>query len=177
MKHTPDKIGHILNSRATHHGHGNGWTWTRNTGELEHIRFTSDHTGYNHWTQRLRRALNWKHLTGRDEITKSFRSKSAEKERYQENKAKYGFWKANFLRLYPAIAWFKVSMFKDTNRPDGTINGNLIFWEEDGEYIEMVGPTVGEKIAEFLIAEPSNPHAVAISNEIQRIWALPERGK
>src|SRR6187431_362572 len=38
------------------------WVYTRDLGELKHIRFASDYTGRNHWTKRVRRALNFKEL-------------------------------------------------------------------------------------------------------------------
>lgn len=160
------KVGRVLRARATHHNHGEGWTYSRNTGDLEHIRYKHDYTGYEALHRRLKRAFNWKHLTGRDGLSAMIK---------RINK-KNGKKPEPFLyQLYGAWAWILVSLRKDSNLPDGQVGGNLFHWEEDGEYVQMVGPTIGEKIADFLEQEPENPHAQAISAEIQRIWALAER--
>ena len=60
---------------------------------------------------------------------------------------------------------------RDRNLPDGVLNdGNIItFWEEDGEYLQYVQPTVGVLIAEWMKAEPASPYAVAVAAEMQRI--------
>lgn len=168
MKYETTKVGSILRRFATHHNHGEGWKYTRSTGDLEHIRYRHDHTGYDHWTKRWARGLNIDHLLARDGLSRGMHS-------YLKGEP---LWKQVRGRVLSAVAWFRVSVRKDKNLPDGTINGNLIHWEEDGEYIECVGPTVGVKIADFLEQEPNHPHAIAIAAEINRIWALPaEQGK
>lgn len=125
-----------------------GWEYSRDVGDLEHIRYKSDHTGYQHWTKRVKRAFNWRMLTGRDRLSKQLGFK----------------WS-----ILGAWTWIRVSLRKDTNTPDGVINsGSIItFWEEDGEYITLFGPTVGMKVLEFLKAEPEHPHAVAIMAELR----------
>jgi hypothetical protein len=143
------KVGEYVKARATHHNHGDGWKYSRNIKDLELIRFKHDYTGYNHWTKRVRRAFDPKHLLGIDSISKQLKFR------------RHGF--------LSALAWIKVSLQKDDNLPDGMIGGNITFWEEDGEYIECVGPTIGERIADFLIEEPDNPHAIRIAEEIERI--------
>lgn len=165
MKYEPTKVGELLRSYATHHNHGEGWRYTRNRGDLEYIRFRRDYTGYDHWTKRWRRALDPKHLLGRDSFSIGLNNRLEGQSRWENLQ-----W-----RVLAARAWFLVSVRKHKNLPDGTVNGNLIFWEEDGEYIECVGPTVGEKIADFLEQEPNHPHAIAIAAEINRIWALPRK--
>ena len=50
-----------------------GWVYSRDLGDLDYIRYKSDYTGYNHWTKRWKRALDWKHLTGRDTFSKAFK--------------------------------------------------------------------------------------------------------
>jgi hypothetical protein len=156
MKYSVAKMGEILNSRATHHNHGEGWVYTRDTGDLEHIRYKSDTTGYDHWTKRLGRALDPRDFFGR--------KRSSILHEYR------GF----FDRLYWWGIMFRVHIKKENHSPDGVLNGGSVitFWEEDGEYIQMVGPTVGVRIAEFLSAEPNNPHAIAIATEIDRIWSI-----
>ena len=62
---------------------------------------------------------------------------------------------------------------KDKNLPDGVLNnGSIItFWEETGEYLQLVQPTVGSLVGKFLEEDPNNPHAIAIAQEIDRILA------
>lgn len=149
----PAAVGSYLRSVATHHGHGDGWTYTRDTGDLQHIRYRRDWTGRNSLWNRTKRAFNPKRLLGRDHLSR-----------------KLGFkWSP-----LGAIAWIHVSLRRDRNRPDGVLNGGTVItlWEEDGEYIEMVGPTIGEKIADFLEQEPESPHAIAIAAEMRRVQTL-----
>lgn len=133
-----------------------GWKYTRDLGDLVHIRFKRDYTGYNHWTSRMRRAFNWKHLTGRDRLS-----------------LQIGLKPKNFMDgLLSAWAWIVVCLRKEKNLPDGRLNGNIVFWEEDGEYGALFGPTVGVKVLDFIEAEPENPHAVEILAEMKRMALL-----
>lgn len=149
----PAKIGRSLRSFATHHNHGEGWTYTRNLHGIKHIRYDRDWKGYHSPWNRVIRAFGsefWhtKGSIGRNMGFKwSFRS---------------------------AWAWVQVCLTPDNNRPDGTLNDGIVMtvWEEDGEYIEFVGPTVGVKIADFLENDPENPYAVAIAAEISRVRRL-----
>lgn len=125
-----------------------GWKYSRNLSGLKHIRYVTDYTGYNHWTKRVRRAFDWKHLTGRDSLSKMFRKPGL----------KNNFWNA--------VAWIRVSLQKSNNLPDGQINGIITHWEEDGEYIALFQPRVGVKVLDFLKADPTNPHARAILDEM-----------
>lgn len=133
-----------------------GWKYTRDLGDLVHIRFKRDYTGYNHWTKRLRRAFDWGHLTGTDSISR------------QIGRRREGLKS----RLIGAYAWIVVCLRKDKNLPDGRLNGNITFWEEDGEYGALFGPTVGVKVLDFIEAEPENPHALAILAEMKRMALL-----
>lgn len=129
------------------------WVYSRDTGDLVHIRYRSDFTGYNHWTNRFKRAFDWKHLTGTDSFSRMFG---------KERSAK--------LRFLHAVAWIRVSLRKSTNLPDGQVNGILTHWEENGEYITMMCPTVGLEVLNFLKAEPDNEHAKAILTEMRRAY-------
>lgn len=134
-----------------------GWTYTRDLGKLKHIRYESDYTGYNHWTKRLGRAVGkWNPVTyfaPKDSLDKMFKEKNPTIRGY-------------FMRSW---IWARVSLRKDSNLPDGLLNGNPVFWEEDGEYGVLFGPTVGVKVLDFLEAEPENPHAVEILAEMKRM--------
>lgn len=60
---------------------------------------------------------------------------------------------------------------RDPNLPDGSLAGGKIitYWEEDGEYLQLIQPSVGSLIADFLEQEPENPHAILIVKEMERI--------
>jgi hypothetical protein len=138
---------------------GDGWIYTRDLGDLEHIRHRSDHTGYHHWTRRLRRAINLKNALGQDSFSRMFNV-----DRRRTLKEVWGHFRA-----YVMVAWQL-----DKNLPDGRIANAAIIthWEEDGEYITLMGPTVGIKVLEFLKAEPDNPYARAILDEMHRLAEL-----
>ena len=49
-------------------------------------------------------------------------------------------------------------------------SGNIItFWEETGEYLNLMQPTVGTLVADFIIEDPTNPHAIKINKELTRL--------
>lgn len=127
-----------------------GWVYSRDVGDLEHIRYRSDHTGYNHWTKRVRRAFAWGHLTGHDRLSRKLR--------FRESTIRG--------QVRAARGWIIFSLRKDKNLPDGQINGIITHWEEDGEYIALFQPRVGVKVIDFLRAEPGNPYAQAILAEM-----------
>jgi hypothetical protein len=60
---------------------------------------------------------------------------------------------------------------RDNNEPDGVLDdGNIItFWEETGEYLNMIQPTVGTLVADFILENPTNPHAIKINKELDRL--------
>lgn len=130
-----------------------GWTYSRNVGDLEHIRYRHDHRGRYHWTRRLIRAFNPAQLLGMDRFSRMVGQKAS--------------W---------AGAWWHIvlSVGKGKNLPDGVVNGGSIitFWEEDGEYIILFSPSVGMKVLEWLRAEPDNPYAVAVVEEMNRLAEL-----
>lgn len=60
---------------------------------------------------------------------------------------------------------------RDNNQPDGVLDsGNIItFWEETGEYLNLMQPTVGTLVADFILEDPTNPHAIKINKELTRL--------
>lgn len=157
MNANPVRIGHILMSRATHHDHGNGWVYSRDLGGIKHIRYSGDWKGWDALHRRIWRAFNPLRLLGLDRMSRFWTSRR-------------DYTPKNLALM--AIANIRVHMATDRHLPDGKVGPVITHWEEDGEYIEMVGPTVGEKIAAFLTEDPANPHAVAIAEEIARVWSL-----
>lgn len=69
------------------------------------------------------------------------------------------------------VSMFFYSLKRDRNTPDGILDGgNIItFWEETGEYLTMMQPTVGALLVDFLKAEPDHPHAKIITKELDRL--------
>lgn len=136
-----------LRDYATHFA-PRDWDYTRDTGDLKHIRYRSDYTGYNRFDRRLKRFL------------------------------KDMFWKRDSLirmmyfspRRHPWIT-FQTDMLKEKNVPDGVLdNGNIItHWEETGEYLQYVQPTVGALIADLMDAHPDLPEIQTVALEMKRI--------
>ena len=131
-----------------------GWVYSRDTGDLEHIRYRDDYTGYNHWTKRVKRALgHWNpvtYLAPKDSLSRVFKD---------DKPTVRGYFRRSVIRSY-------VSLRKDKNLPDGQVNGIITHWEEDGEYIALFQPRVGVKVIEFIRSDPDNPHAQAILSEM-----------
>ena len=127
------------------------WDYTRDEGGLKHLRYDYDYTGYNRVHRRFWRAVKHNFLPPpRNGWEKALRGKETLKGRF------IGFW---------------VFFAKDKNLPDGVLNGGSIitFWEETGEYIQYMQPSVGGLLADFLRAEPEHPHAQRIATELKRI--------
>lgn len=80
--------------------------------------------------------------------------------------------------IYDNGFWLRIRMFfysleRYKNAPDGHLDSGkiLVLWEEDGEYLQMVQPTVGALLANFLKEDPEHPHAKIIIAELDRILA------
>ena len=132
-----------------------GWVYSRDTGDLEHIRYRGDHTGYNHWTKRVKRAIgDWNPVT-------YFAPKDSLGQMFKDDKPTV---RGYFQR---AVIWSHVSLRKEKNLPDGQINGIITHWEEHGEYIALFQPRVGVRVIEFIRSEPDHPHAQAILAEMR----------
>lgn len=128
------------------------WAWTRQT-EIVHIRYKGDHTGFNAPWRRVARAF-----------MHAFGPRPAwEKEIFPRQSWKDWLW-----GVYGS---FVTNIPPERHLPDGDLNEGKIIchWEEDGEYLQMVQPSVGALLAEFLLAEPDNEHARKILAEMQRI--------
>lgn len=123
------------------------WKYNSKKENLVHIRYKQDFTGYNVWYKRYSRAIEhiWADL---------FSSKPG------LFKKKGNFWQ-RLKNWYPWVTW-KVFAVKEDNMPDCTVGGNIFHWAEDGEYVTHMAPPVGEKVLDFLEAEPDNPHAKEI---------------
>lgn len=119
------------------------WNYTRLT-DIDHIRYRTVHPGQ-HLHERIAAAAG-----------ALLRRKT------------YG---APWWRLDIRFACARSALRRDPNRPDGVLDGGTIitFWEETGEYLQLVQPSVGALLADWLLAEPDNEHAQAILTELNRL--------
>lgn len=124
------------------------WDYTRNT-HIEEIRYKPEHDEYNTLSFRLKHAAYW--MFGK---TPEWYAALGEK---------------NSLGRRLRMATY--SLKRDPNIPDGSLDsGNVItFWEETGEYLNLMQPTVGALLVTFLKEEPEHPHAIKITKEIERL--------
>lgn len=60
---------------------------------------------------------------------------------------------------------------RDRHLPDGVLNGGSViaYWEETGEYLQYVQPSVGALLADLMDAHPDLPEVQAIADEMKRI--------
>ena len=147
----------VLHSHATHFARDD-WQWTRKT-NIEAIRYTNDFDGYNSRKNRAVRALREAFGRDRSGLGKAFATPGA------------SVWARALTNVLTRWCMARATLKRDRNLPDGHLeNASVIaFWEEDGEYLQYVQPSVGILLAEFLAADPQHPHAAAITQEIDRI--------
>lgn len=126
------------------------WNYTR-ISSIESIRYTPEHDPNNKVSYRIKQAAYW--MFGRTpEWYASLGEKNSIAKRFR-------------MAIY--------SLKRDHNLPDGVLDGGnvITFWEETGEYLNLVQPTVGALLANFLKEEPEHPHAKLITSELERIHA------
>lgn len=124
------------------------WDYTRKS-NIESVRYTKGHDEANSMRYRIRHACFW--MFGK---TPEWYSALGEK-----NSPAKRFRMATY------------SLKRDHNLPDGVLDsGNVVtFWEETGEYLNLMQPTVGALLATFLKEEPEHPHAILITKELERL--------
>ena len=124
------------------------WDYTR-THNLKSIRYTDEYYSFDKLSSRIKHALDA--LFSRTGIFAS------------EILGPWTFKNRLSFALYV--------LKRDPNLPDGQLAGGKIitFWEEDGEYLQLIQPSVGSLLADFLEQEPENPHAILIVKEMERI--------
>lgn len=99
---------------------------------------------------------------------------------YTEDRLPARLWRAVAALMQPRRAsWPTLSrgrmalltLERDRHMPDGMLDDGAIitFWEETGEYLQYVQPSVGALLAEWLAIEPEHPHAQKIAAEMRRI--------
>lgn len=140
-----------LHALATHFSERD-WDYTR-LHDIKRIRYADDFQGYHTLRKRWGRAFRSLFARSHDTLFGRIMGDS-------------------WLRgISYKLTYFKIQVQTDRHLPDGVLNrGSVItHWEEDGEYIQMVQPSVGALLAEFLIDQPDNPWAVKITAELDRL--------
>lgn len=125
------------------------WNYTRHH-HIESIRYETEYDKHNKISYRVKWASRW--LFG----------KTPDWIKQLEGK---GFGPISRIRIAAH------SLKRDTNTPDGILDGGKIItlWEETGEYLNLMQPTVGTLVADFIIEDPTNPHAIKINKELTRL--------
>lgn len=69
------------------------------------------------------------------------------------------------------LAMARAALRGYNTEPDGVLDGGAIIthWEETGEYLQYVQPSVGELLADLMDAHPDLPEVQAIADEMKRI--------
>ena len=122
------------------------WNFQLNDSLIDDIRFSNDKS--NKIPYRIKQAFYWLFVGG----NKSIREAMGDGVKHR-------------------LSMFFYSLTRTKEQPDGYMNQGAIItiWCEDGQYIELVQPSVGRLLADFLEQDPKNPHAKKIAKEIERI--------
>lgn len=126
------------------------WDYTRKN-DIKHIRYVGDWSGYDSVWKRIGRWLDdYNVFRKRDSWVKQA-----------------GF---NIAWKHPIIH-ARASLQTESHLPDGVLDngGIIVHWEENGEYIQMVQPSVGSLLANIMDAHPDLPEVQAVAVELQRI--------
>ena len=144
-----DNAVKYLDLAANHFQH-NDWNYTRSS-HIKSINYTSGYDKNNELRYRVKECLRWLFGPTPDFI------KSLDRKVVDRFKS----------RLRIAI----YSLRKECHIPDGVLDGGEVItqWEETGEYLQLVQPSVGALLAKFLKEDPKHPHAKAITAELERI--------
>lgn len=124
------------------------WNYTRNLDGMKHIRYERDTAGSNRIDRRWRRGI--RRLLGPNDELARMLGVTGWKDRW------YGF---------------LCAIRKGQNVPDGVLDGGgiITYWEEVGEYLQYVQPSVGALLADLMDAHPDLPEVQAIAAEMKRI--------
>lgn len=138
-----------LRQYATHFA-PRDWDYTRDLGDLKELRYTK--RGPDGVRYRVKSALG--HLFGFNRLSNDELQEMLGPRNLRER-----------------FSYALFSLRRDDNMPDGVLDGGNIIthWEETGEYLQYVQPSVGEMLADWMDAEPDNPHALKIAGEMRRI--------
>lgn len=160
---SPEQVRSVSDRLRAHAEHfvQKDWDYSR-LHDIRHIRHEGDYAGFDHPARRLARAA---------------RAFTPRRKRAVWERALLGpdSESTSLARFRSKVLWMRAEVMTalrtDRNLPDGVLDGGGIIthWEETGEYLQYVQPSVASRIANFLDAEPDHPHAVEIAAEMSRI--------
>lgn len=128
------------------------WTFSYDTGDLKHIRYRKDYTGYNVWWRRALRAFSMRKWFSWGPI----------------DKAVFGSW---WEKAHPmsVLAHIRVNLMKESHLPDGIVLGSgvIAHWQEDGIFISLMNPDVANAVLDFIKDRPEDEHAIRMKEAIE----------
>ena len=132
------------------------WTFSYDTGDLKHIRYRRDYTGYDAWYRRVWRAFGPNLWGPRDNLDKIFHKSWWDK-----------------IRLGTLVAHVKVNLAKENNLPDGVVQGCgvIAHWSENGIFISLMNPDVSNAVLDFIKDRPEDKHAIRMREAIEAAHA------
>lgn len=179
------RVAYLLRQHAEHHA-PQDYGYSRDLGGVSSIGHRDDWTGRNHPLRRLWRAgeRGLEALRGADSLDRAIFGEVAEgglrrrllgvasprsSGKRQEALSAVGSMATHRLRHARAASLRALKPYK--NLPDGSLGEGsvLTFWEEDGEYFQLVQPTVGSRLSDFLEADPQHPLAQSLAEEVKRL--------
>ena len=133
-----------LRQYATHFEHRD-WCYSRDLGDLQAFRYDRPE---DRLPGRIKQSLYWLFRRTRD----------------WERQVGFVGWRHR-------LGMTRFALRRDSHLPDGWIEAMGVFttWEETGEYLQYVQPTVGELLADLMDAHPDLPEVQAIADEMKRI--------
>lgn len=142
MSATVRAMANQLREYATHFG-PRDWDYTRDLGSLVAIRHNSEADSLRF---RLRMAIR--------AMTRSHRGDVLSE-----------------VMKVPRWRLARAHLRRDNHLPDGVLDGGSVIthWEETGEYLQYVQPSVGALLADLMDAHPDLPEVQAVAAEMKRI--------
>lgn len=127
------------------------WNYTRHI-KVKHIRYEGDWSGYDHPVRRLGRLIH------------DFVPRKPDGLRDMVGMGRWWAWR------HPLVS-ARTALRTQAHLPDGHLDngGILTQWEETGEYLQYVQPSVGALIADLMDAHPDLPEVHAVADEMKRI--------
>jgi hypothetical protein len=131
---------------------------------VQYLDDLANHFAHRDWD--YTRNHNIKHIRYKDEERDTLKYRVGRSLRWMFKKTSY---------IPSSFKWKLILAFyalkKQDHLPDGHLDGGNVIthWEETGEYLQMVQPSVGALLVNFLKEDPDHKHAKLIIAELDRI--------
>lgn len=157
-------VGEVLHSHASPMCYAR-WMYSKESStnrRIQHIRYSEDFTGKRNPLRRLKHALY--------SLYENICKEPSTIERMTFNLA-VGEQVPLRTRIRRGLTSARVILSTRKRLPAGVVGGGriIVLWEEEGKYLQLVQPSVGALIAEFLQECPEHPHAQRIAEEVMTI--------